>query len=104
MRQASRYAAMVDAVCISMVKTLGSSLKQGEWSITLTKDEVNSAKTYEKLVINEGPNGEVILTVQTDPDMQAQIDAFKAELETPETATSEQPVVEVPDDFNSIEG
>ena len=101
MRQATRYASTVDALCISLVKSLGSSMKEGEWSMTLTKDETQLAKPHEKLVIVGGPNGEIILTVQTDPDVLAQIGAFKAEMNQSTTGTS--PVMDAVDAPTEVE-
>lgn len=88
LRQATRYASKVDTACIAMVKSLGSSLKPHEWSITMTKDEFTQAKPYDRLHISDGPNGEVFLTVSIDPDVRAQIEALEAEMN--QTATGEQ--------------
>ncbi len=88
LNQATRYASMVDSLAIALVKTLGSSLKENEWSITLTATEVQQAKPHERLNITEGPNGEVVLKVDIHPDLRAQVEAFKQELETVSATTS----------------
>jgi hypothetical protein len=89
--QVAQYASIVDALCITLVKEFGSSLKAGEWSLTIPASSASLARPHEHLTIVEGPNREVILTVRPDPDIQAQIDAFNAEL----SATSPAPLVEV---------
>lgn len=98
LRQATRYASMVDTACIAMVKSLGSSLKPHEWTITMTKDEFKQAKPYERLNIADGPNGEVILSVSIPDDLREQVEAFEAEMNQSVTGDVVLPVADPPQD------
>ena len=65
----------------TLVKTFGSSMKPGESSLTIPAGGANMAGPADRLKIADGPNGEILLKVSLDPDVQAQMDAFKAEME-----------------------
>lgn len=63
-----------------IVKATGSSLKPGEWVLTIPDNPEHYPVQGEKFSIHEGENGEMILKVEQDADLQAQIDAYKEEI------------------------
>ena len=91
LQQVSRHASALDAIVITLVKSFGSSLKEGEASLTIPANEPNLARPFERLHIAEGPNKEILLRVDIDPDVAEQMAAFNAEM----TATDSKPVIPV---------
>lgn len=79
--QALRYASIVDAALITVVKATGSSLKEGEYTLIIPDAKASAAREYERLNIADGENGSLVMTVTPDPDMLAQMKAFKKEME-----------------------
>lgn len=89
LRDATRYASIVDTAMITLVKALGSELKEGEFTLTIPDAAKSAAKNYERLNISDGPNGELVCKVTVDPDVAEQIAALKAEY----SASSEEKVL-----------
>jgi predicted DNA-binding antitoxin AbrB/MazE fold protein len=74
---------------ITLVKALGSSLKEGEYTLTIPDAAAHAAKPWEKLHFSEGEQGQLVVSVSIDPDMAKQIEAFKLELNAEHTASSD---------------
>lgn len=85
--QTRRYANIVDGTMITLVKALGSSLKEDEYTLIIPDAKASAAKPYERLQITDGENGALVLRVSIDPDLADQVKAFKEEMN--QTGTGE---------------